>query len=191
MVNHSVFSLDETTRRSWYNPEQILQTAGLHSGMIFMDIGSADGFFTVLAAKMVGEKGKVYALDIDEATIRTLKSNVQKAGLKNVQAVVGAAEETVICRECADMIFFSMVLHDFQDPAKVLLNARKMINPKGLLVNLDWEKQEDKTAIGPPLKIRFSEEKACSMIEAAGFKCLSPKHVGPYHYVLTGKPLMP
>ena len=190
MGNH-VFSLDEATRRSWYNPEQILQAAGLHSGMVFMDIGSADGFFAILAAKMVGEKGKVYALDINPTTIRTLQSNAQKAGLKNVQAIVGAAEEIVICRECADIIFFSMVLHDFQDPAKVLLNAKKMIKPEGLLVNLDWEKQEDKTAVGPPFKIRFSEEKACSLIEAAGFKCLGSKHVGYYHYVLTGKPLEP
>lgn len=156
-----------------------------------MDIGSADGFFTVLAAKMVGEKGKVYSLDIDAATIKTLKSKVQKAGLKNVQVVVGAAEKTVICRECADIIFYSMVLHDFQNPAKVLLNARKMIKPEGLLVNLDWEKNEDNTAIGPPLEIRFSEEKALSLIETAGFKCLSRQHVGPYHYVLTAKPLVP
>lgn len=191
MGNHGGFFLDEAMRRSWYNPEQILQSAGLQSGMVFMDIGSADGFFTILAAKMMGKKGKVFALDIDADAIKTIKSKARKEGLRNVQAVVGAAEETVICSACADIIFFSMVLHDFKDASKVLLNARKMIKPDGLLVNLDWKKKEDKTEIGPPLTIRFSEEKACSMIEAAGFKCLDPKNIGPYHYVLFGKPLAP
>lgn len=188
MERKRTFSLDEATRRSWYNPEQILQDAGLKSGMVFMDIGSADGFFTVLAAKIVGEKGKVYAIDINSDTIKTLQNNVDKAGLKNVQAMAGAAEKTVICKECTDIVFFSMCLHDFQDPAKVLLNARKMIKPDGVLVNLDWEKQQDSELVGPPMEIRFSKKKASSLIETAGFKCISSRQIGPYHYVLTCKP---
>jgi len=49
-------------------------------------------------------------------------------------------------------------LHDFSDPLKVLLNARKMIKPSGRLINLDWKKEPLK--FGPPLQIKFSEEKA-------------------------------
>ena len=60
---HGSFSLDEPTRRSWYNPEAIL--VDLKTGMTFADIGCGDGYFTVLAAKKVGAKGKAYAVDID------------------------------------------------------------------------------------------------------------------------------
>ncbi len=68
---HGGFSLDETTRRSWYNPEAILQN--LLTGMVFIDIGCGDGFFSILAAKKVGVTGKVYAVDIDASAIERLK----------------------------------------------------------------------------------------------------------------------
>ena len=62
---HGGFSLDEATRRSWFNPETILETAGLRSGMVFVDVGCGDGFFTIMAAQVVGPKGMVYAVDTD------------------------------------------------------------------------------------------------------------------------------
>ena len=90
---HGGFSLDEATRREWYNPEEILQTIGLRSGMVFADIGCGDGFFSLLAAKIVGDKGKVYAVDTDDSAIERLKSKAKAENLKNITAVVGKAEE--------------------------------------------------------------------------------------------------
>ena len=185
MVCHGGFALDETTRRSWYNPEAILRD--LHLGMTFMDIGCGDGFFSILAAKKVGEKGKVYAVDSDASAIEKLKFKAETEDLKNIVAKVGAAEETVFCSECADFVFYSMVLHDFADPAKVLQNARQMIKPTGRLVDLDWKKQE--MPFGPPFKIRFSEEYASGLIKRAGFQIEGVKEAGSYHYLVTAKPL--
>ena len=182
---HGGFSLDEATRRVWYNPEAILQD--LRSGMIFADIGCGDGFFSILAAKKVGEKGKVYAVDIDTSAIERLKHKAKAESLKNITAKVGAAEETVFCSKCADFVFYSMVLHDFSDPTEVLQNAKQMLKSNGQLVDLDWKKQE--MPFGPPVKIRFSEEQASSLIQNAGFQVGGVKDAGNYHYILTAKPL--
>jgi ubiquinone/menaquinone biosynthesis C-methylase UbiE len=184
MVCHGGFALDEATRRSWYNPEAILQD--LRVGMVFMDIGCGDGFFSILAAEKVGEKGKVYAVDPDAQAIERLNSKAQAESLKNIVSKIGLAEETVFCIGCADFVFFSMVLHDFADPAKVLQNAKAMIKPTGRLVDLDWKKQ--KMRFGPPAKIRFSIEHASSLIRDAGFQIASVSDAGNYHYVITAKP---
>jgi len=149
---HGGFSLDEATRLSWYNPEAILQD--LRSGMVFMDIGCGDGFFTILAAKKVGKNGKVYAVDIDASAIEKLKQKAKAEGLSNITVKVSKAEEVVFCRGCADYVFFSMDLHDFSDPAKVLQNAKEMMKTGGRLIDLDWKKQE--MPFGPPVSIRFS-----------------------------------
>jgi ubiquinone/menaquinone biosynthesis C-methylase UbiE len=185
MTCHGGFSLDEKTRRTWYNPEAILQ--GLSTNQTFVDIGCGDGFFGILASRKVGVRGKVYALDSDPSAIQKLKDKANAEGLKNIVAKVGAAEETVFCNFCADIVFYSMVLHDFYDPAKVLQNAKKMIKPSGRLVDLDWKKQE--MSFGPPARIRFSEKKTSSLIEAAGFAVESVEDAGLYHYVVTAKPL--
>jgi ubiquinone/menaquinone biosynthesis C-methylase UbiE len=181
---HGGFNLDETTRRTWYNPEAILQD--LHAGMMFMDIGCGDGFFSILAAKKVGEKGKVYAVDTDASAIEKLKQKTNAEGLKNINAKTGKAEDTVFCNQCADFVFYSMDLHDFNDPAKVLQNAKQMIKSNGRVIDLDWKKID--MPFGPPVSIRFSEEHAAGLMRAAGFTLTDIKDVGRYHYVLTAKP---
>ncbi len=180
---HGGFSLDEATRRSWYNPEAILKD--LRSGMIFVDVGCGDGFFSILAAKKVGVNGKVYAVDVDASAIEKLKQKASAEGLKNIDAKVGKAEDMVFCLECADFIFYSMDLHDFNDPAKVLQNARQMVKPDGYLIDLDWKKMD--MPFGPPVSIRFNEEQAAGLMRSAGFTITDVRETGAYHYLITAK----
>jgi ubiquinone/menaquinone biosynthesis C-methylase UbiE len=184
MSGHQHFG--ESAIRRWHHPKLDFESIGLRSGMVFMDIGCGDGSFTIPAAQLVGEKGKVYAVDIDASAIDRLRQKAAKKDLKNVTAKVGAAEETVFCGECADIIFYSTVLHDFRDPSKVLLNAKGMIKPSGTLVDLDWKKKS--TVFGPPLHIRFSEEQASNLIRQAGFAVESVKDMGRNYYIVTANP---
>jgi ubiquinone/menaquinone biosynthesis C-methylase UbiE len=186
MTCHGDFSLDEKIRRGWFNPEKILQDAGLRQNMVFVDVGSGDGFFSMLAAQTVGKTGGVYAVDRDAAAIKRLNQKAVERCVTNVKAIAAEAEETVFCDACADIVFYSIVLHDFHDPAKVLQNAKRMLKPSGRLVNLDWKKRS--MAFGPPEHIRFSEERASMLMEEAGFKIQKINDVGPYHYVIIAKP---
>ena len=184
MSGHKHFG--EAAIRKWHHPKLNLESIGLRSGMVFMDIGCGDGFFAIPAAQLVGEKGVVYAVDIDAAAVEKLKDKAAEKGLANITATVGAAEETVFCTECADIVFYSRVLHDFSDPAKVLRNAKRMLKSTGTLVNLDWKKKP--TMFGPPVRIRFSEEQAADLIKAAGFTIENVKAAGRNFYVVTAKP---
>ncbi len=173
-------------RRKWQNPEAILADIGLKPGFTFIDVGCGGGFFTLPAARMVGRRGKVYGLDVDNRSITSLKELAAKEELKNLNLTVGQAEESVICEQCADIVFFGIALHDFQDPARVLENARRMVKSAGKLVNLDWKKEP--MDLGPPLKIRFSEDMAVRLIQTAGFTIETVKDSGLYHYLVVAKP---
>jgi ubiquinone/menaquinone biosynthesis C-methylase UbiE len=178
--------VDDHDRRRWQNPEAILSSIGLRSGLTFMDIGCGRGFFALPAARMVGERGEAYGLDADADSIASLKEQPSREGLRNLYLTIGRAEETIICKQCADIIFIGMALHDFQDASKVLENARSMVKPAGRLANLDWKQEPMK--LGPPLRIRFSTEMAVSLIEKAGFAVESVKDTGPYHYLVIATP---
>lgn len=173
----------EGVLRKWHRPKLNLESIGLAAGMVFMDIGCGDGFFTLPAAKIVGETGKVYAVDVNASAVERLKHKAAAEDLKNIYAVIGAAEDTVFCEECADIVFYSAVLHDFKDPAKVLRNAKQMLKKGGKLVNVDWKKKP--TVFGPPVQMRFSEAQAASLIEAAGFRVESIRDLGRNHYIIT------
>ena len=185
MSCHRYFG-EEALRRKWRNPGITLKSIGLSAGMVFVDVGCGDGFFAIPAALLVGEKGAVYAVDIEASAIERLRDKATEKGLKNVIAKVEEAEETVFCEECADIVFYSRVLHDFRDPAKVLRNAKRMLKPAGKLVDLDWKKKS--TVFGPPVRIRFSEEQAASLIKAAGFMIESVREAGRNFYIVTAKP---
>ena len=183
MQHFSSILRDERERRKWQNPENILAEIGLLPGMTFMDIGCGQGFFTIPAAKMVGDSGKVYASDISQTNIDKLRGKVIDADLKNVILETAKAEDLVAYNACADIIFFGIVLHDFDDPLKVLANTRVMLKPNGRLIDLDWKKEP--MEFGPPLHIRFSEESARRLIEEGGFKIQTTKASGLYHYLIS------
>ena len=178
---------DDEKRRKWQNPEAILAGIGVKPGLTFLDIGCGSGFFTIPAAKLVGNKGKVYGLDIDSEAIARITRKADSEGLRNIYLEIGKAEELVLCQACADIVFFGIDLHDFADPAKVLANARTMLKPNGRLVDLDWKKEP--MDFGPPFRIRFSETEAAQLIEAAGFKIESVEDNGRYHYLIIARPL--
>jgi ubiquinone/menaquinone biosynthesis C-methylase UbiE len=185
-MSHHLADLYDEYRRTWQDPEATLSHIGLEAGFTFMDVGCGDGFFTIPAARFVGMTGKVYGIDVSREAINRLNARAAKEGLTNVHVTVGKAEEYRLCEACADILFFGIVLHDFADPAKVLMNARKMIKPSGRLVNLDWKKEP--MTLGPPLQIRFSIEKATRLIREAKFSIETVKEAGSHHYLIIAKP---
>jgi ubiquinone/menaquinone biosynthesis C-methylase UbiE len=166
--NHHDFAYSGEERKKRQDSIKILKDIGLNSGMVFVDIGSNDGFFTLPAATIVGRSGKVYALDINESAIKRLEEKFEKNGITNYVALAAKAEETIFDENIADFIFFGTVLHDFEDPAMVLQNAKLMLKRDGTLVDLDWQKKV--TDLGPSLDIRFSKDKATKLIEDSGLK---------------------
>jgi len=177
---------DEAERRQWQEPEPILKAIGMEPGKVFADIGCGDGFFAIPAARMSGRDGRVYALDADAGSIKKLGVKAENEGLFNISLVAAEAESVVPCESCADIVFFGICLHDFRDPAQVLMNARRMIKDTGKLADLDWKKKP--TARGPPQDIRFDEAKASALITSAGFTVESVSDAGPDHYLIIARP---
>lgn len=183
---HRFHHHDESERRKWQDPEAILGQIGLKPGDVFLDVGCGDGFFTLPAARIVRPEGKVLGIDIDSVALDELREKARREGLDDIELQVGPAEETLVCQQCADFVFFGIDLHDFQDPLKVLDNALTMIKPTGLLVDLDWKKEP--SPMGPPMEIRLTERKASEMIARAGFIVVEVSDSGQYHYLILARP---
>jgi ubiquinone/menaquinone biosynthesis C-methylase UbiE len=182
-MNKRQYRSDDPERRQWQDPDKILSSLGVAPGMVFIDVGCGDGYFAIPAARRVGPQGKVYAVDIDAGAIQRLQEQAAQEGLDHLVSEVRRAEETIVCEGCADYVFFGIDLHDFVDPARVLLNAKKMLRPEGHLIDLDWNNQA--LEFGPPQQKRFSIDKARYLIESAGFSIVSVTDAGPYHYLIT------
>lgn len=177
---------DERERRTWQNPESILALIGLSRGQTFVDVGCGDGFFALPAARIVGPLGRIVGIDIDAAALDRLRGKAVREGLGNIFLHHGPAEEIILCNICADVIFFGIDLHDFDDPARVLERAREMVKPTGIVVDLDWRKEMQ--PLGPPFEKRFSVAYAVSLMEKAGLRVESVAESGVYHYIILARP---
>lgn len=174
---------DDNERRRWQNPERILAGIGLTPGMTFIDIGCGNGYFSLPAARLVGPDGSVWGIDINPDLIHKLGERARSEGLNNLNLICARAEETVIGTNIADIVFFGVVLHDFDDASAVLRNAGLMLKPGGRLFNLDWKSEPMQW--GPPLRKRFGIQKASGLIRDAGFKIEHIDDASLYHYMIT------
>ncbi len=177
------FRYDETTRRKNQNPKEILISNGLKKDMICIDLGSNDGFFTIPAAKIVGSKGKVYALDVNKEAVNELIQKAKMENLTNISASVGEAENFSLENVKADFVFLGMVLHDFYNPTLSLSNAYKSLKKGGKLVNFDWKKTD--TLMGPPFAKRLSEEEVSGLLKKTGFTNIEVKSYSDNYYIIT------
>ena len=110
-----------------------ISKARLYEGSIVIDVGCGTGGLTVEAALQVAPKGKVYAIDEDQAAIDLTKSNVEKFGVQeNVVISLGKAPEALASLPLADAILIggSGFLRDVLLVAKAKLksNGRVVIN---------------------------------------------------------------
>ena len=65
-----------------------LKKAGIKEGQTVLDFGCGPGHYAIAAAKMVGAKGKVYALDIHPLAVQSVEKKAKKEGLTNITTIV-------------------------------------------------------------------------------------------------------
>lgn len=166
--------IDNPVRRWLQPPRQVVGWMGLQDGMRVLEIGPGPGTFTIEAAKRVGERGRLFAIDIQPSVVSRLRGRLRKDRITNVVAEVASAHELPFSNNTFDRAFMVAVLGEIPDKKKALLEARRILKDDGLL------------AIGellpdPDYPRRKTVIRWC---EDAGFQLVSQKG-GVMHYVLT------
>lgn len=96
---------DNPLRRKFSKPLKTLEDAGLKSGHVVLEIGCGPGFFTIPAAQIVSETGKVFALDIHPLAMKRVQEKIKKEGVTNVETVLADAADTGISDQSIDVAF--------------------------------------------------------------------------------------
>lgn len=127
--------LDSRIRRAFQNPYAILQHLDLKSGETFLDVGCGTGFLTIPAARLVGEEGRVYAVDNNPRYLQKLAEKLRKHGLNNVTIFNTEAEKMENIEENSiDKAVMLLSLHHFQDKEEALRRTYEKLVGGGLLM---------------------------------------------------------
>ena len=156
------------------NPTAI---AALTPGQVVLDLGSGGGIDCFLAAKMVGETGRVYGVDMTSEMIALARKNAAKVGAPNVEFRLGEIEHLPIDSDSVDVIISNCVINLSPDKDQVFRDAFRVLRPGGRLQVSDivWTKpapaaiQDDMEQWAGCIAGALLESDYTAKIAAAGF----------------------
>jgi ubiquinone/menaquinone biosynthesis C-methylase UbiE len=107
---------------------------GIDEGMTVVDYGCGPGRYTVRLAALVGEAGKVYAVDIHELAIRAIRHKVDQLGLTNVEPLLAVGYRSPVRDHVADVTCAIDMFFAIADPATFLGELKRLTKKTGRLV---------------------------------------------------------
>jgi len=114
--------------------EQVMELAGVRTGMSVADVGAGEGYYTVRLARVVGPRGRVLAEDIVPQVRDELSDRVQRERLDNVAVKLGTADNPMLPTASFDRLFLVHMYHEVQSPYAFLWHLRDGVKPDGLIV---------------------------------------------------------
>jgi ubiquinone/menaquinone biosynthesis C-methylase UbiE len=155
-------------REAEENPSKAVNLLGLQPGQTVADVGAGVGYWSFLLASQVGRQGKVFATDIQPEMLRLLRKRIEKAGVTNIETVLGSETGTGLPDGSADMVLLVDVYHEFSQPQQMLRSIRRTLKADGRLVLLEFRKEDPNVPIREEHKM--SVEMVKSELEPEGFK---------------------
>lgn len=118
-------------------PKEVMDLIGVRPGLVIGEVGAGRGRVTVHLADRVGEKGKIYANDIDARALDYLKQRCERLGFANVETVLGLVDDAKFPANSLDLVFMAWVFHHVDQPAPLLKSLMPSLKPWGSVVMVE------------------------------------------------------
>lgn len=111
--------------------------SGLKEGHTYLEEGIGLGTSPILASRIVGAKGRIYALDNHplQIILLSLRSKIRK--IKNIKFILSDAKDTDLEESSIDTIFICDAFHEFPDKRNTLIELYRVLKPEGSLTILE------------------------------------------------------
>jgi len=128
-------------RDGFISPAKKLQDAGLKPGNQVLDFGCGPGSFSLAAAGIVGQSGKVHALDVHPLALRSVERKSKKGGFQNIETI-SSDRATGLPDQSVDFVILNDVLHELDDSDAVLAELHRILKLEGTLFFSDHHMNE-------------------------------------------------
>jgi precorrin-6B methylase 2/mono/diheme cytochrome c family protein len=167
-VSENVAFFNRPERDAEERSDALVKALEIPEGASVADIGAGTGYFTWRLAQLVGPKGKVVAVDIQQAMLDLAADTVKQHGLANVDYVLGKATDPRLPPRSLDMVFIAYSYHEFSEPETIMEAIRRSLKPGGRLVIVEYAKESKLAPASSLHKMSFAEIR--NEIEPMGFE---------------------
>lgn len=128
------FVMDSPLRRKLNNPVKTLEAAGVRLGQEVLEVGCGTGFFTINAAKLVGNEGCVHAIDVYPPAIEFVRGKVRDADISNVRLTNADGMDSGLPGSSFDLVLlFGVIPAPVLPLDRLLPEMHRLLKPEGAL----------------------------------------------------------
>ena len=172
------------------NPDSIVSEFGVKERMNIADFGSGAGYFTILMAERTGKEGRVYALDIMESALDSVREKARAVGLENIEAIRTNLEvlgSSGLSDQSQDIVLLANILFQSEKKVEIIREAKRVLKDNGSLVIIDWKKgagamPDGRQGFGPPDSLRTDEVAMRSLATDEGLIFERSFDAGQFHF---------
>lgn len=165
-----VETFEGESREVFAKRKEVVAAVGLKPGHAVADIGAGTGLYTRLFAAEVGEKGKVYAVDISEKFLEHIAKVNKEAKVANVETVVCKPHSVELKPKSIDVAFICDTYHHFEFPTRTMTSLHAALKPGGRVVVIDFRRVKGESTDWVMNHVRAGQEVFEQEILDAGFK---------------------
>src|SRR3989442_6967964 len=139
--------LERPEREAEEKPDLVIEALKLKSGDVVADIGAGTGYYSWRMAKDVGEKGLVYAVDIQQEMLDLLAKKMAARKITNVKGVLGTITDPKLPARSVDLVLMVDVYHEFDHPFEMMQAICPALKPGGRVVFVEFRAEDPKVPI--------------------------------------------
>lgn len=170
------------------DPEMIVSQFGIEDGMSVADFGSGSGYFTILLGEKVGPTGRVFALDVMENALETVRGKARAHGLNNVETIRTNLEivgSSSLPNESQDMVLAANLFFQSKKRENIIKEVFRVLKKNKEFIVIDWKKGAG--GFGPPDDLRPDPEETKTLIEKNNLVFKQELFTGQFHFGLIFK----
>jgi SAM-dependent methyltransferase len=134
--------------------DRVMDILGITQGKTVADIGAGSGWFTVRAARRVGDAGVVYAVDINPESVRYVDARAATEKLHNVKTILGKADDPLLPAGTVDAALLLKTYHEVAEPVALLRNLRGALRPGARVGIIDRNGNGEDHGVGRDVVLR-------------------------------------
>ena len=133
------------------------------------DIGAGSGWFTLRAARRVGERGEVYAVDINPESIRYVDARAQKEQVHNIKTILSKPDNPLLPVGSVDAVLLLKTYHEVAEPVVLLRNLRVALRPGAKVGIIDRNGNGEDHGVGRDVVLHEATQAGYRLLEQYDF----------------------
>jgi precorrin-6B methylase 2 len=174
--------LERPEREEEERPSALLDALQIKRGQVLADVGAGSGYFTWRLARLTGQEGRVYAVDVQPEMLELLSRNMTSRGVTNIVPVLGTITNVTLPPRSIDLALLVDVYHEFSHPQEMITSLCQAMKPGGRIVLVEYRAEDPAVPIKPLHKL--SEAQARKEMALQPLEWLETLHVLPRQHIL-------